>query len=152
MLMITISTSKVFSPLTVGNAFWRQLGVPGRGPRLFKELEAGFPYRFFVLLSELSGLQKKQLSTLLAISPATLARRAKAKRFTPAESDRLFRFAEILKAAIDLFEGDQTRARRWMMSPSTGLNGKAPIEMLRSATEASAVEDLIGRMEHGVIA
>ena len=150
--MTKTTTGKVFSPLTAGDVFWRQLGVSGRGPRLFKELEAGFPYRFFVLLTDLSGLQKKQLSTLLAISSATLARRAKAKRFTPAESDRLFRFAEILKAAIDLFEGDQTRARRWMISPSTGLNGKAPIDMLRSATESSAVEDLIGRMEHGVIA
>ncbi|MCY4363700.1 MAG: DUF2384 domain-containing protein [Gammaproteobacteria bacterium] len=53
---------------------------------------------------------------------------------------------------MDLFEGDQNGACRWMKNPSFGLNGKAPIEMLRSATEASAVEDLIGRMEHGVIA
>lgn len=145
-------TSKVFRPRKTSDVFWRHLGVPGRGPRLFEQLEAGFHYRFFVLLAELSGLQKKQLSTLLAISPATLARRANAGRFTPAESDRLFRCAEILKAVIDLFEGDQGRARAWMINPSIGLNGKAPIEMLRSATEVSVVEDLIGRMEHGVIA
>lgn len=150
--MAKSTTSKVFRPGTTGDLFWQQLGVPGRGPRLFEQLEAGFHYRFFVLLAELSGLQKKQLSTLLAISPATLARRANTGRFTPAESDRLFRCAEILKAAIDLFEGDQNRACRWMINPSIGLNGKAPIQMLRSATEASAVEDLIGRMEHGVIA
>lgn len=150
--MAKSTTSKVFRPGTTGDLFWQQLGVPGRGPRLFEQLEAGFHYRFFVLLAELSGLQKKQLSTLLAISPATLARRANIGRFTPAESDRLFRCAEILKAAIDLFEGDQNGACRWMINPSVGLNGKAPIEMLRSATEASAVEDLIGRMEHGVIA
>ena len=150
--MTKTATNKVFAPLATGDVFWEQLGVPRRGPRLFEELEAGFHYRFFDLLAELSGLQKRQLSMLLAISPATLARRAKAKRFTPAESDRLFRFAEILKAAIDLFEGDQTRARRWMISPCAGLNGKAPVEMLRSATQSGAVEDLIGQMEHGVIA
>ena len=144
--------NKVFRPAATGDLFWQQLGVSGRWPRLFEQLEAGFHYRFFVLLAELSGLQKKQLSTLLAISPATLARRANRGRFTPAESDRLFRCAEILKAAIDLFEGDQHRACHWMINPSIGLNDKSPIEMLRSATEASAVEDLIGRMEHGVIA
>ena len=150
--MAKSTTGKVFRPGTTGDLFWQQLGVPGRGPRLFEQLEAGFHYRFFVLLAELSGLQKKQLSTLLAISPATLARRANAGRFTPAESDRLFRCAEILKAAIELFEGDRNGACRWMIHPSIGLNGKAPVEMLRSATEAGAVEDLIGRMEHGAIA
>ncbi len=149
--MAKAAMSKVFQPARAGDVFWEQLGVPGRGPHLFEELEAGFHYRFFGLLAELSGLEKKQLSRFLAISPATLARRAKAKHFTLAESDRLFRFAEILKATIDLFEGDQIRARRWMLCPSAGLGGKAPIEMLRSATEAGAVEDLIGRMEHGII-
>ena len=150
--MAKSTASKEFRPGVSDDLFWQQLGISGRGPRLIEQLEAGFHYRFFLLLAELSGLQKKQLSALLAISPATLARRANAGHFTSTESDRLFRCAEILKASIDLFEGDQNQARQWMISPNAGLNSKAPVEMLRSATEASIVEDLIGRMEHGVIA
>ena len=150
--MAKSTASKEFRPGASGDLFWQQFGVSGRGPRLIEQLEAGFHYRFFGLLAEVSGLQKKQLAAVLAISPATLARRANAGHFTPAESDRLFRCAEILKANIDLFEGDRNRARQWLINANAGLNGKAPIEMLRSATEASIVEDLIGRMEHGVIA
>ncbi|WP_406802325.1 antitoxin Xre-like helix-turn-helix domain-containing protein [Alkalimarinus alittae] len=59
----------------------------------------------------MSGLDKKEQAKVTVITPATLKRRFQAGRFNRDESDRLFRFAKVLKAAIDLFEGDINSAR-----------------------------------------
>ncbi|MCV6626590.1 MAG: DUF2384 domain-containing protein, partial [Cellvibrionaceae bacterium] len=144
-------STKAFRPREKQPDYWRRLGLPGRGPRLFTLLEKGFSYRVYDDLAQQAGLEKQQLAEVLSISPATLARRAKAGQFSTAESDRLYRLAEIFKTAIDLFDGDEARARSWFARPNKGLGDKSPLQMMRSATEAEAVDELIGRLEHGVI-
>ncbi len=141
-----------FEPTVNVKDYWEQVNLPSRGPDLFTELERGFSYKVYDLLAQQAGLEKQQLAAALQIKPATLARRAKAGHFSMDESDRLYRFAEIFKAAIDLFEGNQERAQGWLIKPNKGLGGRTPLQLMRSATEAEAVKDLIGRLEHGVIA
>ncbi len=69
-----------------------------------------------------------------------------------AESDRLYRFAELFKAALDLFEGDAESARAWLFKPNVGLGGRRPVEMSATSAEYQTVLNLIGRLEHGVTA
>jgi putative toxin-antitoxin system antitoxin component (TIGR02293 family) len=64
----------------------------------------------------------------------------------------VYSIATIFDAAIELFEGDVLAVRNWMISPVRGLDGKAPMKMLGTRVESRAVLDLIGRLEHGVIA
>ncbi|EJM62359.1 putative toxin-antitoxin system antitoxin component, TIGR02293 family [Pseudomonas sp. GM50] len=92
------------------------------------------------------------LSESLGMSRSTLARRAKDGRFTSVEGDRLYSLATVLDAAYELFEGDVSTARDWMISPARGLGRKAPLYMLRTRVETQAVLDLIGRLENGVLA
>ncbi len=68
------------------------------------------------------------------------------------EGDRLYRFAEVYKNAVDLFEGDRQRANTWLLNPVRGLGGQRPVEMIATTAGAEAVLDLIGRLEHGVFA
>jgi len=145
------ATVRVFRPVKSRTGYWERLGLPGRGPRLFVALEQGFVYKVYDALAKQTGIEKQLLAESLSISPATLARRAKTGHFTSAESDRLYRFAEIFKAAIDLFEGDEGSAKAWLVKPSKGLGDKSPLQMMRTATEAEAVDELIGRLEHGAI-
>ena len=70
--------------------------------------------------------------------------------FNLGESDRLYRLAEISSAAIELFEGDEDKARNWLNHPVKGLGGKRPVDMAITSAETEATIDLIGRLEHGV--
>lgn len=142
---------RVFEPSKTTTGYWQRLGLPGRGSRLYVALEKGFSYKVYDALAKQAGIEKQQLAESLSISPATLSRRAKAGQFTAGESDRLYRFAEIFKAAIDLFEGNVEQAQGWLTRANKGLGDKSPLQMMRSATQAEAVDELIGRLEHGAI-
>ena len=134
------------------NDFWESVGVPSRGEKLYQAIHRGFRYEVFSNLADISGLKKKQLAEINTIPQASLNRRYKSGYFTEAESDRLYRCAELYKAALDLFEGNDKRARIWMKTSIIGLGGKKPIEMLRTSAETEAVLDLIGRLEYGIFA
>ena len=132
--------------------FWRTLGLPSRGAKLHEALSAGLSYKVYTKLTEASGLESKELARYVVIPPATLKRRADTGYFKPAEGDRLYRFAEVYKSTLDLFEGDKTKAREWLLSPARGLGGHRPVEMVATSAGTEAVLDLIGRLEYGVFA
>ena len=131
--------------------FWRRIGMPARGAKLHDALHQGLSFSVYGKLAELAGLEKKELAKYALIAPATLQRRAKAGRFNQQESDRLYRLAELLKASVDLFEGDIDASREWLNKPALGLGGRRPIDMLATTAETEAVLDLIGRLEQGVV-
>lgn len=133
-------------------SFWKAVGMPSRGAKLHQTLRDGMPYTVYTKLASVAGLELKELAKYIIIPQATLQRRAKLGRFKVDESDRLYRFAEVLKAATDLFEGDKERARQWLLNPVRGLGGRRPVEMIATSAEATAVLDLIGRLEHGIFA
>lgn len=95
-------------------------------------------------------MESKELARYAVISSATLRRRAKAGRLKLDESDRLYRFTVVFKSAIELFEGDRERARRWILNPVRGLDGRRPVEMVTTTVGTKALLDLIGRVQHGV--
>jgi len=132
--------------------FWKRVGIPPRGPELHAALQRGISYATYGKLAAAAGLDRKELAKYVVIPMATLQRRAKLGRFKVEESDRLYRFAEILKAATDLFEGDGKAARSWLLEPVQGLGGLRPVEMVATSAGTGAVLDLIGRLEHGVFA
>ena len=147
-------TIKEYRPKAVDRkeSFWQHLGLPSRGPKLHEALSEGIPYKVYTKLASATGLENKELARYVVISSATLQRRAKTGRFKQDEGDRLYRFAEVYKSAVDLFEGDQKRANAWLLNPVRGLGGRRPAEMIATTAGAEAVLDLIGRLEHGVFA
>lgn len=138
------------APPTAG--LWACLGLSRRGSKLHECIRNGLPFSFLEHLSRETGIELRVLGEGVGMTRSTLARRAKAGRLTCAESDRLYSIATIFDAAIELFEGDVLAVRHWMTSPVRGLDGKAPMKMLGTRVESRAVLDLIGRLEHGVIA
>ncbi len=57
---------------------------------------------------------------------------------------------ELIKAATDLFAGDEQRAADWLNNTAKALNGRKPIDMTNSDAELRLALDLIGRLQHGV--
>ena len=84
------------------------------------------------------------------IPKQTMARRKQAGKFTADESDRVVRFARLLKHSTDLMEGDQAAAIHWLKSPQILLENQTPLEYSRTESGAAEVQQLIGRLEGGV--
>ena len=126
-----------------------RLGLPVRGAELHRRLHQGFDYKFSIDLLKHLQITQKEFYSILNFAPATIKRR-KGGRFTTEESDRLYRLAEIFNAAIELFEDNEEKARKWLNHPVKGLDGERPVDMAITSAETEAALDLIGRLEHGV--
>jgi putative toxin-antitoxin system antitoxin component (TIGR02293 family) len=141
-----------------------QLPVPSRGERgaslglsasnsaeLIQQVERGFSFKTLHTLESRSGLPGAALAGLVGIPERTLARRKSKGKFTPEESERLLRLGTVFEQAVELFEGDRAAALRWLTAPRRALEGKTPLAYARTELGAREVEDLIGRLEHGVV-
>jgi len=56
----------------------------------------------------------------------------------------------VFEQAVDLFEGNQANALKWLTAPKKELENETPLDYSRTELGAREVEDLIGRLEHGV--
>ena len=131
-------------------SIWDETGVPQRGNRLQQEIEQGLPYTAYSRVAQYANMTTPQLASALGISMPTLRRRAKNKYLKVDESDKLYRVAQLINAATELFAGDKDKALTWLKTPARGLNGHTPIMMAETYAGTTEVLDLIGRLEHGV--
>lgn len=90
-------------------------------------------------------------ASLLGISQRTLARRfASDKKHTLEEGNRFYRLSQITCAALELFGGNLESARRWLNTPLPVLGEATPFEYCETEPGTQFVQDLIGRLKHGV--
>jgi putative toxin-antitoxin system antitoxin component (TIGR02293 family) len=83
-------------------------------------------------------------------SERTLQRRIRERLpLSALESDRLARLARIWLRAEEAL-GSSPRSRQWLARPNRALRGQRPIDLLDSDTGTLAVDQVLGRIEHGV--
>jgi putative toxin-antitoxin system antitoxin component (TIGR02293 family) len=126
-------------------------GRPLRAREVVARIRAGLAVAEFDALRELLGITVEGLADRIGMSIATLSRRRQTGRPLDAgHSDRLLRLARLFRLATELHDGDEEAARDWLSKPARALDGETPLD--RADTEAGAreVENLIGRLEHGV--
>jgi putative toxin-antitoxin system antitoxin component (TIGR02293 family) len=95
-------------------------------------------------------LSAPEAATVLHMPARTLARRRQARKLDPDESDRLYRIARVAGQAVSVFGGED-KAAMWLRRPNRALNGEPPIHLLDTDVGARQVEDILGRIEHGII-
>jgi putative toxin-antitoxin system antitoxin component (TIGR02293 family) len=118
--------------------------------KLIKFLATGLPISELNTLQQFLDLPAEKLAPMLGISKATFHRRkGSGAKLNPAVSDRVIRYARLLGKAAQVF-GDLHDAKRWLNSPQFGLGGETPIDYAKSEFGAREVENLLGRIEHGV--
>lgn len=118
--------------------------------KLIEELERGLPFKALERLAELSGITLTAIVHAIGIPERTLARRKATGRLAPEESERLLRISTIFERTVDLFEGDIAGAVNWLTTPKKAIEGRLPLNYSRTELGAREVENLIGRLEHGV--
>jgi putative toxin-antitoxin system antitoxin component (TIGR02293 family) len=133
------------------NAYARLLGLEAQETgRLLRQVQDGLPFGAFETLGRALTLSSGELMEFAGIPARTLQRRRERGHFDPSEGDRLLRLARLFGLALGLFEGDAEGARRWIGAPQRALSGQTPLQMGRTELGAREVEQLIGRLEHGV--
>jgi putative toxin-antitoxin system antitoxin component (TIGR02293 family) len=91
-----------------------------------------------------------EAAAILHIPTRAMTRRRQARKRDPDESDRLYRIARVAGHAVSVF-GAEDRATTWLRRPNAGLNGELPIRLLDTDVGARQVEDILGRIEHGIV-
>ena len=112
-------------------------------------IKKGLPFSSFEKLRKLLGVAAKELAASLLIASRTLAHRRESGRLRPDESERLYRLAHLVRRATELM-GSPERARDWFTSPKRALGDATPLAFADTEPGAREVENLIGRLEHGV--
>jgi len=93
------------------------------------------------------------LSEALGVSLRTLHRKkgAESETLSVAQGGRTFKFAEVVAKAT-LVLGNREAAVQWLTSPAMGLDQQKPLDLLATPVGTQLVEELLGRIEHGVYA
>jgi putative toxin-antitoxin system antitoxin component (TIGR02293 family) len=116
---------------------------------LVTTVRRGLTFESFVRLRDELEMTSNELARHLSIPSRTLARRKTQKRFDPAETERLVGLARIL-ARARLVLGTKEKARRWLTLPNRALGGALPLDLIDTGIGAREVENVLGRIEHGV--
>jgi putative toxin-antitoxin system antitoxin component (TIGR02293 family) len=119
-------------------------------PNLLGAIEKGFTWKTFERFVRNLGLPVERVADWIGIPRRTLARRKSEGRLASDESDRLLRAARVYSKALHLFNGDAEAARLWLTDVNVALGGVAPIDFARTELGAEEVENLVGRIEHGI--
>jgi putative toxin-antitoxin system antitoxin component (TIGR02293 family) len=112
-------------------------------------IREGFPFASLESAMTQFGLKREEVSRALDLPSRTLARRKQDRRLSPGESDRLYRVVRIAVQASEVL-GGREQAERWLHTPNRALSGQMPLELLDTDLGSRQVEEVLGRIEHGV--
>ena len=122
---------------------------PQNATQLIARIKKGLPLKTFEQLCKNLALPEKELCRILNIPPSTLARRKKSGHLSFEESERVFRIARLYDKAVEVFKQPKL-GRKWLKEPAWALGDAAPLEYAETELGAKEVEELLGRIEHGV--
>jgi putative toxin-antitoxin system antitoxin component (TIGR02293 family) len=117
---------------------------------LIRQVGRGFSFHAMRELESRSGIALPEIASVIGLPVRTLARRKASGRLTSDESEKLLRLSSVFELAVGLFEGKQSDALKWLTTPKKVLENKTPLSYSRTELGAREVENLIGRLEHGI--
>jgi putative toxin-antitoxin system antitoxin component (TIGR02293 family) len=128
--------------------------VLGRGIRspqqLAERLRKGLPFAALSTVLQQYEIPRDVLCEILHLSARNFLRRKEQKRLSPDESDRLYRLARVLAHANRVFE-DPEESADWMQTPNASLGKQQPLVLLDTDVGVQQVDQVLGRIEHGII-
>jgi putative toxin-antitoxin system antitoxin component (TIGR02293 family) len=128
--------------------------VVGRGVRspqdLAERVREGLPFAALSAVMEQYGISRDVLCDLLHLSPRNFLRRRDQKRLSPDESDRVYRLARVIAHANRVFE-DPDESADWIQTPNASLGKQQPLTLLDTDIGVQEVDQVLGRIEHGIV-
>lgn len=98
------------------------------------------------------GLTQQETAALLGLPLRTFQRWLSGhdKKLDPTTGGRYYRAIKIMQHA-NLLLGSMATTLEWLRSPQRALGYRIPLDLLATEPGAEAVEDLLGRIEYGVV-
>ncbi len=128
--------------------------VLGRSVRssgdLAERVRKGLPFSGLSAVMQQYGISRDVVCGILHLSRRNFLRRKEQRRLSPDESDRLYRLARVLAHANRVFE-DPEESADWMQTPNPGLGKQQPLILLDTDIGVQQVDQVLGRIEHGII-
>jgi len=116
---------------------------------LIEVISEGLPAVFVRELAAHLGITLEQAAGLLRLTPRTLQRRLEEGRLELAESERLWELARLFFRATDVLQS-RAAAVNWFRNPIQALGWATPISYAHTAVGLRELENILGRIEHGV--
>ena len=101
-------------------------------------------------LAEAMCVPSTVMAALLSINVRTIQRQPEGKHFDRNVSDRAIKLAQLTVRGIKVL-GNREEFRAWLQAPCIALGNKTPISLLVSTVGVDMVDDVIGRIEYGVV-
>jgi putative toxin-antitoxin system antitoxin component (TIGR02293 family) len=118
---------------------------------MVQRVEEGLPVMDVVKFSKQAGFTNDELAKLINIPARTYARRVADKgRLKVTEGERAARLMRVYDRAKQLFVTDEN-TRGWFHAKILALGGRTPLEYAQTEPGAREVENVIGRIEHGIV-
>ena len=118
--------------------------------RVAEIVRDGIPARALKIFADTLSLNLTDIARVVLIPRRTLERRMAANALLrTGESERVVRLGRIFAKARDVFE-DSDEAATWLNEPLDALGGQTPLQVSSTEPGAREVEQILGRIEHGV--
>ena len=114
-----------------------------------KAIRAGLPVAAVESVVREGTLRPSELYALVVPRRTLAHRKRKGRPLTADQSDRLTRVVRVAARAEEAI-GNVEKARRWLRKPNRGLRGRTPLELLENDVGIRIVEQILGRIEHGL--
>jgi putative toxin-antitoxin system antitoxin component (TIGR02293 family) len=144
------------NPMTSASLIYEMLGgrrLLGAGApsleTLRERVRQGLPFASLTATAERLHLGREEISSVLLVPDRTLSRRKQERQLRPDESDRLFRFARVAAQALSVL-GDWEKTAHWLRQPNRALAQQPPLHLLDTDAGTQRVEEVLGRIQHGV--
>jgi len=110
----------------------------------------GLPFAVLSAVMEQYGISRDVLCDLLHLSRRNFLRRKEQKHLSPDESDRVYRLARVLAHANRVCE-DPDESADWIQTPNASLGKQRPLTLLDTDIGVQQVDQVLGRIEHGIV-
>ena len=144
---MTVRARSIVAVLGGDKAFKEAIDSP---MDLVAVVRKGAPFAWLAAVAEKLGLSLETTAPVVGIAPRTLARRKLTGRLDPQESERVLRVAKAIARATSVL-GTSEKARVWLQKENRALRDVAPLSMMDTDLGAQAVDDVLGRIEHGIV-
>jgi putative toxin-antitoxin system antitoxin component (TIGR02293 family) len=117
--------------------------------KLIDAMSAGLPAHLARELAKCLSVTMEDMAGLLRLNPRTFQRRLDEGTLDLSESERLWELSRLFHRAVDVLES-RAAAVHWFKNPIEALGWATPLAYARTAVGLRELDNILGRIEHGV--
>lgn len=123
-----------------------------RGFALVTVIRDGIDYKTFERVAVKTPLKDNDWAVVLDTTTRTLVRYKKDnKTFAPKQTEKIIEIQQLMQYGNEVF-GDMDSFHSWLMMENVAMGGVSPKELLDTSVGLGIVKDMLGRIEHGILA